>query len=539
MAGRGDKSPSRLDKILRPIRSLSAGSSLSERDRKLNNMDRSRSRNRDGLQNPPVLPFYTSGMDEDELENLQDIGFFHDPTSPTPARASAPPANLMSNPRPLSPEILIDNSRQAQAQSSNNPFSAIPSEHKKLGDFATTGAANKVGMQPPLMDKNQIIQHLLDRDAAREKTLEKMIGKLKLVNEQVNGIESRYLNENCFEIEPRVSPPPFDTTPNAMTKSSQDTMKKSLIFFRPFKDIPIFKGEKDNSVVDFLETLTAAVVDHDLKICEPVFITIVLSKLSHTVRMAIGEGELYLNKNCAEIYRSLLCLYDFSETEPVALMKLLKLKGDSNITNFSQYFAAAMKYLRLCGANPSDKSKHFLISLNNILPQRIKERLDDHIHNYRRKNHSGSYPPIEWILNIISPHRDELDMAILQQSKHKEKIKLNVLEVEEKQKPVAQCDYCGMDNHSTARCYKRLKDERANSSLCSDCGKKGHQTGKCKSRCRLCHDPSHKASACPIYPNTLITQSKCEHCFSVLHLALFHPMKQCKQGFPIIKSAKN
>ena len=366
-----------------------------------------------------------------------------------------------------------------------------------------------------------------------------MINKMKIVNDHVKTIETRFLNDSCFEMEPRVSPPPFDTNPNSMNKSSQDAMKKNLLFFRPFKDIPIFKGEKDSCVVDFLETLTAAVVDHDLKICEPVFITIVLSKLSHTVRMAIGEGELYLNKNCAEIYRSLLCLYDFSETEPVALMKLLKLKGDSNITNFSQYFAAAMKYLRLCGASSSDKSKHFLISLNNILPQRIKERLDDHIHNYRRKSQTRGYPPIEWILNIISPHRDELDTAILQQSKQKDKIRLNNLGVDEQPKPLTQCDYCGMDNHSTARCFKRLKEERANAVLCSDCGKKGHQTGKCKYRCRLCHDPSHKASACPVYPNMLITQSKCEHCYSALHLALFHPMKQCKQGLPIIKSEKN
>ena len=112
--------------------SLFTGASLSDRD-KLTNMDRSRSRHRDGLQNLSILPFYTSGLDDEELENLQVAGFLQDPTSPTPARASAPPVSLLTNPRPLSPEILVANAQLTQTHTSHNPFSTIMGEHSNIG----------------------------------------------------------------------------------------------------------------------------------------------------------------------------------------------------------------------------------------------------------------------------------------------------------------------------------------------------------------------------------------------------------------------
>ena len=299
-----------------------------------------------------------------------------------------------------------------------------------------------------------------------------------------------------------------------------------------FSHIGMFKGDDNPSIKEFLEGMNGVITDNCLKISEQLFKSILLSKISHSVRMALNESNYAVDKSCKSIYNSLLSIYDFSEPESIALVKLMKLRGGNGINNFSEYFDSAMRLTRLCGGSPSDKAKHFVVGLTNVLSDRLKEKLNDYILNYRRKS-SGSYPPIEQILNVVSPYRDDLDSVINDQAKGgKSLVKFREIEAIDGKGPM-HCSYCKMSNHEVETCFKRVKDmsqkqkPNAPPPICKSCGKSGHLTEKCRARCRMCFSPTHQAVNCTTYPGVLISQSKCEHCFKLVSLSLFHPMSMC------------
>ena len=379
--GARSKSPNAIERILRRARSLSAGSRAEH--------DRGRSRGR--LVDPPVrnqdimdlVHHLNDGDDDFEGGYISDD--FINPQPPPPV-ASAPPQP------PLNPIINVSHAGPPPQQN----ISAPP-----------VNVANN--------NRDELLQHLIAKDAERDLLLKQTVEKLGLVNSKINSLELRSQEELDPMARPAIMPPPFAKPQDHY--DGDNVIRKSILYAKAFQHVPTFKGESTYSVREFLESMNSCIIDNLFKMTEKVFVSILLSKLAISVRMGICGGGGSIEKSCLQLYNSLLSLYDFAETEQSATVKLLQLKAGPKITNFSEFFEGAMKLLRLSGGTPSDKSKHFLIALYNILPDRIREKIEEKVYNYRKRSNNKEYPSIEWILNNLTCHRDEIDKSLSDQQK--------------------------------------------------------------------------------------------------------------------------
>ena len=369
------------------------------------------------------------------------------------------------------------------------------------------------------ISRKDLMEILLENDQKHQENLTKAVEKISMLNTKMKNFE-KTKNTDVSYISAVEPPPFFNDIPQAYGLNS--AVKRVEVFSKPFTNIPQFKGEKSYPVRTFLELLNMCVLDTAMKIPEETFCTIVLQKLSHDVRSNLAFSCDPTEKNCAALYDALLSLYDFSDNDCTALVKLFNLKPSADISSFASFYDNCMKHLRLAGGSPSDKGKHFLIALRNILNDRLRIRVDEKVHSYRTRG-DNSYPPVRWLLNLISPHREEIESYIHEHSRPKAKFREIRKVNDDTSQNKLQCSHCQMTNHTVDNCFK-LQNSKNKDKPCQKCGRQGHVAEGCKTRCRKCHSIDHVSATCDVYKGIQATQTKCPYCYEVVHLALFHPL---------------
>ena len=377
---------------------------------------------------------------------------------------------------------------------------------------------------------SDMIQTLLNRDYEKNERYNKLQKQIETMSLQLSALQTS--DDPTFLLaRNKINPPEF--SPNGLDVPSNSLQARKNIN-SCFSNIPIFESHHD--IRSLLEALNYAVNDSNMKLTERLFKSILLSKLSHSVRKSIGYSE---DKTVAQLYDILLGLYDVSETPKKAVSMLFSLRGSEKIRNFNDWLIEARRLLHLTGQSLADQAQSFVIALQNILPEQILWKIEEYLHSYKRRN--GGYPSVENVSAYVSPFREHLDEYIQNQSKQS-KLKIRSVDPYVPQPfdglppnppsdgfRVDFCSYCNRRGHSQENCFKKIREDRegVRKKICGACGREGHTTDKCRSRCRMCNDFSHTSPECPIYVGQIPTQDRCPECFSKVHLSLYHPREKC------------
>ena len=478
----------------------------------------------------PHNPTRNFGFD-DEGGGLSDLGLegcILAQDMPTP---SAPPESMGARPKTVFQTPLRNTSTipphlpDPNMQTSQNVMSAQPQSVSFTQTNPSSTNQNDRQAQPNFVTtQDGAIRALVSENSVLKKNIESIYSLLNGLTTEVKSVQrAADLVDICTKNS--IAPPQFNE--NGLDLDSG--IKASGTIQKLFAHINVYTGNE--KIRELLEGLNNTVEDKGLQLTEKLFKSILLSKISHGIRSTLGTQSAIQNKSVQQLYNSLISLFDKSEDESQALTCLLQLKGNSKIKNFADWLCEALRLLKITGHSISSQSHHFLIAIANILPDSTKDRIDELVRNYRSKR-NGTYPDVETTINFLTPYRERIDSLIAEQSsKFKHKIR-NVgldfedLEVHQVQQGNRPCTYCGKPSHNWDNCFQRQKDEKSKE-ICSKCGRYGHTVKTCHVRCKLCHSQDHLAPACDVYKNQAVTQSKCEICFSLVSLALFHPEEKC------------
>lgn len=324
-----------------------------------------------------------------------------------------------------------------------------------------------------------------------------------------------------------ILPPHFE-----IKKRKHTDLDRFSKIFRVFSTIPSFDNSSKLGVRDFLLGLNSVAESLGSEITEDEFSAVLNSKLAPKIKATINS---YKQISLKDLFNILVNLYDSNETSRDAVASVLSNKQKfSSLRSFTE---ETIRLLSLSQKSPSNQADLFVHALEQVLPDRVKEKIINFCEYYESVH--GCFPPIPNIVDFLYRFRAEVDLFLC-----KKKTFVNYTDTpdtSDRDRAPKECGFCQKRGHTENTCFKKVPCRNCNQighgekycpnsmqKTCGKCGRVGHNTADCRSRCRLCNSLSHLAVKCPQYCGVEPSTAHCELCLEKVNVRMYHPRNVCQ-----------